>query len=105
MLNLCYSILSTVKLLLRATILGLCFIKLSTSFPFFDLCYLFEFSSFALTIFFDLSSCYTLKNIFSFFPVSSTVSGHPSLCALLHSLCYCVPGPMFSELIPYVFVS
>ena len=90
--------------------LGLCFIERSTSFPFVYLCYLFEFSSFALTIFFWLVKLLYTQNIFSFFPVSSTASGHPSLCALLlHSvywyLCYCVPGPMFSELIPCVFVS
>ena len=111
MLNLCHSILSTVKSLLRATMLRLCFIKLSTSFPFVYLCCLFEFSSFALIIFFWLVNLLYTQNIFSFFPVSSMASDsrpppHPTLCSpLLHSVYwyhfYCFSGPMVSEFSPY----
>ena len=77
MWNLCHSILSTVKFLLRATMLRLCFIKLSTSFPFVYLCCLFEFSRFALIIFFWLVNLLYTQNIFSFFPVSSMASDSP----------------------------
>ena len=94
--------------------LRLCFIKLSTSFPFVYLCCLFEFSSFALIIFFWLVNLLYTQNIFSFFPVSSMASDspplHPSLCSpLLHSVYWYLfivfLGPWFQNFLLTVFVS
>lgn len=115
MLNLCHSILSTVKFLLRATMLRLCFIKLSTSFPFVYLCCLFEFSSFALIIFFWLVNLLYTQNIFSFFPVSSMASDSPPPPTPHSVLRFCILfidtffivflGPWFQNFLLTVFVS
>lgn len=113
MLNLCHSILSTVKFYWGLP----CFIKLSTSFPFVYLCCLFEFSSFALIIFFWLVNLLYTQNIFSFFPVSSMASDsppppHPTphsvlpFCILFIDTFFIVfLGPWFQNFLLTVFVS